>query len=253
MFTSEQKALIDQLKLPYPAVAIKFSLVPPADATAFRGELSFCQFVKHAQDSGEDFYIAKENDNCCGKMVTGMVQKPALAASGQMGYDFGVFRSQAANARLYHTMPTIIPGSVRYVRFCPLSKCSFEPDLLFFTAQPEKAEILMRATSYISGDLWEAKCSSVLSCAWLYVYPYLSGKVNYCITGMHHGLKRRNVYPTGLFLISMPYEKLPEVFTALEEMDWELIAMRKDAESVEKLKQIMQNWETMAPDSILKE
>lgn len=69
----------------------------------------------------------------------------------------------------------------------------------------------MRATSYISGDLWESKSSCVLSCAWMYAYPYIEGKVSFCITGMHHGVKRRKLYPEGRHMISIPYQKLDEV------------------------------------------
>ena len=110
----------------------------------------------------------------------------------------------------------------------------------------------MRATSYISGDLWESKTSCVMSCAWTYVYPYLSGKVNFCVTGMHHGMKRRHVYPEGLHIIAIPYQKLDEVVTALEEMPWELIAMKEDPESRAELKRRMDRWDTLSPDFIPK-
>lgn len=103
----------------------------------------------------------------------------------------------------------------------------------------------MRATSYISGDLWESKSSCVLSCAWMYAYPYIEGKVNFCITGMHHGVKRRKLYPKGRHMISIPYQKLDEVVLALSEMDWELIAMKEDEESKQELQRRMDLWKTL--------
>ncbi len=110
-----------------------------------------------------------------------------------------------------------------------------------------------RDSSYISGDLWESRTSHALSCAWTYAYPYVSGKVNFCITGMHHGMKRRKVYPEGMHIISIPYQKILEVVTALDEMDWELIAMKEDQESKDILAAKMANWERMSQDFILKE
>ena len=164
-----------------------------------------------------------------------------------------MFKSPAPNARLYNVMTTIVPGSVNFVVFCPVAICDFDPDLVICVAENEQAEILMRATSYISGDLWETKCSSVLSCAWMYSYPYVSGKVNSCITGLHHGMKRRKTYPAGRHIIAIPYQKLHEVIQALEEMPWELIAMKEDPESKAELKARMDRWQTMSPDFLLKE
>ena len=86
----------------------------------------------------------------------------------------------------------------------------------------------------------------------MYAYPYISGKVNYCITGMHHGMKRRKVYPPGLHIIAIPYQKLLEVVTALAEMDWELIAMKEDPESKAVLAEKMARWQEMSPDFVLK-
>ena len=245
-----QKArdLFNKLALPYPAVAIKYCYDKPENVEHTDEILSFCQFIKKAQDSGKCFYTTKEDDNCFGKMVLGMIPKPAFEASGQAGYDFGVFKTQAPNARLYNLIPTLIPGACNYVIFCPTDICDFDPDLIICVAQPAQADIIMRATSYISGDLWESKSSHVLSCAWTYAYPYISGKVNFCITGMHHGMKRRKIYPAGLHIIAIPFEKLYEVIMALDEMDWELIAMKEDDESKALLRQKMENWKSMIPE-----
>ena len=244
----DAKDLFSKLELPYPAVAIKYCYSRP-DGVEHVGEtLSFCQFVKKTQDLGKAFYITKEDDNCYGKMVLGMTPIPGFAASGQVGFDFGVYGSPAANARLYNQIPTLVPGACNYVVFCPVEICDFSPDLIICVAQTAQADIIMRATSYISGDLWESRNSPVLSCAWTYAYPYISGKVNFCITGMHHGMKRRKVYPMGLHLISIPFEKIDEVIKALSEMDWDLIAMREDEASKALLKQKMVHWQELSSE-----
>ena len=86
----------------------------------------------------------------------------------------------------------------------------------------------------------------------MYSYPYVSGKVNFCITGMHHGMKRRGTYPPGRHIIAIPYQKINEVVQALDEMDWELIAMRKDDASKAELARCMAHWQEMSPDFVLK-
>ena len=245
--------LFEALALPYPAVALKYCYSQPEDVVRVDEPLSFCQFVKKAQDTGKKFFITKDDDNCFGKMVLGMIPKAGLEASGQAGYEFGVFKTQSANARLYNLIPTLVQGACNFVIFCPVSICDFDPDVVICVAETAQADIIMRATSFISGDLWESKSSHVLSCAWTYAYPYVSGKVNSCITGMHHGMKRRKVYPAGLHIIAIPFEKLAEVTMALGEMDWELIAMKEDEESRAILKQKMDNMRKLSPDFILRE
>ena len=252
MLSEKAKELFRKLELPYSAVAVKYLYSCPENVEHVDKTMSFCQFVKEAQTSGRKFFITKDDDDCFGKMVLGMIPKPGLAASGQAGYDFGVFKSQAPNARLYNEITTLVPGAVNFVEFSPVEICDFDPDLLICVADTEKADILMRATSYISGDLWESKSSSVLSCAWMYSYPYVSGKVNFCITGMHHGMKRRGTYPPGLHIIAIPFQKIGEVIQSLDEMDWELIAMRKDEESKAELARRMENWQNLSPDFVLK-
>ena len=204
MLSQKAKDLFAKLEMDYPAVAIKYSYAMPENTTHTDKTLSFCEFVKEAQVTGKKFFITKDDDNCFGKMALGMIPKPPLGASGQAGYDFGVFKTPAPNARIYNSMTTLVPGSVNFVIFSPVAICDFDPDLIICVAEVEKAEIIMRATSYISGDFWESKCSSVLSCAWMYSYPYVSGKVNFCITGMHHGMKRRGTYPPGRHIIAIP-------------------------------------------------
>ena len=112
-----------------------------------------------------------------------------------------------------------------------------------------QADIIMRATSYISGDLWESKSSPVISCGWMYAYPLISGKANHITTGFYHGLRRRKAYPAGLRMISVPFQKLPEFFQALEAMDWTLIAVREDEASKADLKARMTHWQEMARES----
>ena len=208
--------------------------------------MSLCQFVSYAQKTHSSFYIDKTNEDCMGRTVLGMVQEPPLGASGQAGFDFGVFRNQDANSRLYYNIPIAIRDTINYVIFSPIDQCEFNPDVVVFVGDSDMADIVMRATSYISGDLWESKSSSVLSCAWTYMYTWLSGKVNHCQTGMHHGMGRRKVYPKGLHIVSVPYQKLDEVCLALRQMDWQLISFRPNDKDQDELRRRMRNWNALS-------
>jgi len=246
MLSQSAKDLIAKLNLTYPAVAIKMCFEKP-DVPHYDGpSCAFCQFVKYTQDTGKSFYVSVEDDQCYGKVSLGMIDKPPVTASGQAGYDFGCYQTPMGCRQLYQKMPIIEPGTVRYVQFAPVAACDFDPDLLFFVADLPQVDIIMRATSWVSGDLWESKSSPVMSCAWMYAYPIISGKANHITTGFYHGLKRRKAYPAGLRMISVPFQKIPEFFFALENMDWTLIAFREDAESKAELARRMEHWQEMA-------
>ena len=239
MFGERERNIFKKLELNYPAVAVKFCRNRPEGIPRAEEKDAFCAFLAKAQQSDSPFYMTVENEDCMGKTVLGMqslVDSPdgSVHGSGYMGKNLGAFRTPAANARLYYEAPMFKRNIVNYVVFCPVAACDFNPDLIVCVAETEKAEIILRASSYISGDVWESKCSFVMSCSWTYVYPYISGKINHLFTGMHLGLKKKGLYPPGLHILSIPYQKLPELMDALEEMDWELPFLGHGPE-VEKL------------------
>ena len=232
MFGEKERDLFKKLELNYPAVAVKFCRNRPQGYDQAEGEKPLCTYLIQAQKEEKAFYITIDNESCMGKVVLGMesLESPmgSVHLSGLVGKNFGAYRTPAANARLYYEAPMLKLGAVNFVLFCPVSLCEFNPDLIVCVADAEKTEILLRASSYISGDLWESKCSYVMSCAWTYIYPYLSGKVNHLFTGMHLGLRKFGDYPAGLHIITIPYQKLPEMTEALSEMEWELPLFRTD-------------------------
>jgi uncharacterized protein (DUF169 family) len=249
MLSEKAKKLIEKLNMEYPAVAVKMLFERPDEVEHYAGKkLAFCQYVHEAQVSGKKFYISKDDDDCYGKLAMGMIDKPPVTASGQAGYDFGCYETPAACRQLYQKLPVLEPHTVNYVEFCPVPLCDFDPELLVFVAGFPASDIIMRATSWISGDLWESKSSPVLSCAWMYAYPVISGKVNHITTGFYHGLKRRKTYPEGLRIISIPFQKIDEFTAALDRMDWTLIAFRDDEQSKVELTAKMHHWQKMAAE-----
>lgn len=239
MFGEKEREIFKKLDMEFPAVAVKFCRNKPLGYEQVDEKKPLCGFLVKAQKEEKAFYISMENEDCMGKVVLGMESlensaSGSLHLSGLMGSNLGAFRTPAANARLYYDAPMFKMGAVNFVIFCPVSKCDFNPDLIVCVADTEKAQILLRASSYISGDVWESKCSFVMSCSWTYVYPYLSGKVNHLFTGMHLGLKKLGVYPPGLHILSIPYQKIPEMMEALSEMEWDLSFTRRDENTAER-------------------
>lgn len=202
-----------------PPIGVKFLLNKPRGIRKLDKGLAFCEMLGEAQKS-PPFYADRENFTCMGPVVLGMEEPDPIFVSGQVGAKDGIYKEARANRRIYNYIPKMAKGTVRYVTFSPIDKLSFEPDLLIIAATPPQAEILLRAYCYTSGKMITTKSTPVLICAWLYAYPFLSGELNYSVTGLGFGMKARKVLPEGLILLSFPYDSLPMLIDNLKDMEW---------------------------------
>ena len=203
-------------------VGVKFLPTRPEGIEQLDKTLSFCEMVKEAQERGTPFYFAKENENCFGKALLGMEDLPSFAEAGDVGIKLEIFQEARANSNLYQHLTLLPRGIVNYVAFSTLDKLEFEPDLLIILASTSQAEIILRAMCYSTGELRESKTTGVLGCAWIYNYPYRSGKVNFTVTGLAFGMKSKEVFEEGWILISIPYNWIPVITQNLREMKWVL-------------------------------
>ncbi len=242
MRIEEIKEQFARLEMEFEPVAIKYHFNKPEGIEHIDKKMALCEFVREAQRTGKRFYMTKEDENCCGAVALGMRPKAPFSASGGMGVDLEIYRTSAANAYIHTSYDCLNAGSVNYVEFCLLSDCDFRPDILICVADNAGATLLMRATSYTSGDLWECRSTYVMSCAWLYAYPIISGKVNSCITGMHYGMQEKKLYPVGMHIISIPYRKIDEMTEALRDMPWLPIGLREDEESIREMDRRREGW-----------
>ncbi len=212
-------SIFNKFNFDRPPVGIKFLPNKPDGLERLDKILDFCEMLPEAQ-GGNAFYVAKENFTCIGPLILGMIEHEPIFESGQVGPRLEVLKDVRANQRIYHVIPKLQKGAVNYVAFSPLDKLSFEPDVLIVTATPSQAEILLRALSYSSGRMWSARGTPVIGCAWFYIYLYLSGELNFTITGFGFGMKARKLFPEGLILMSIPYDLLPGMIENLQDMKW---------------------------------
>jgi len=211
-----------------PPVGVKFLPSRPEGMEQLDKRMALCEMINEAQQRGTSFYINKDNEDCAGAMILGMVAPSPHAGGGELGVKWGIYQEARVNEKLSGNAPKMPPGNINYVVFSPLEKINFEPDLLFLVATVSQAEIVLRALSYSTGETWTSKITSGGACAYLFAYPYLSGKVNYVTTGLTLGLKGRRVYPEGRLLFSIPYDWIPVITQNLEKMEWVLPAYTDD-------------------------
>jgi uncharacterized protein (DUF169 family) len=217
-------SIYNKFKFEKSPVGINYSFHKPEGIEKLDKQLGLCEMVKEAQERGKPFYFTKENENCVGKMFLGMTvgDKPHRSDGGNLGVKFGIFQEGRANLHMRTFIAMLDPGSVNYVVYTPLEKIKYEPDILVFLTKPSQAEILLRAMSYSTGEVYESRTTVVGWCSWFNIYPYVSGKVNYAPTGLSYGMKGRQVYPEGWILMSVPYQWLPTITENLKEMKWHL-------------------------------
>jgi hypothetical protein len=91
--------------------------------------------------------------------------------------------------------------------------------------------------SYRTGKMWVSKYSPAIGCAWILTYPYLTGELNYAVTGLGHGMKRRKLFPEGRQFVAIPFDLLPFMLQTLQDMPWFLPAYKPDG--LEFVKQLL--------------
>jgi uncharacterized protein (DUF169 family) len=223
-------AVLDRFDFEVQPVGVKFMAKRPSPVDRLGENMAFCEMLKRAQE-GNAFYADAENHTCeAGLYVLGQADASEPFISGRFGAGLKIFEEPRAASRLYRYIPKIGRDVVNYVAFSPLDKLPFEPDVLILLANTSQTEILLRAMSYRTGKMWVSKFSSAIGCAWIYVYPHLTGELNYTVTGLGHGIRRRKLFPEGLQLISVPFDLLPSLLQTLEEMPWVLPAYKPDGQ-----------------------
>jgi uncharacterized protein (DUF169 family) len=226
--TKEHFNVFDKFDFDIPPVGVKFLTKQPDTVERLDGNMALCEMLSKAQ-KGDAFFADAQNHTCgAGLYVLGQADITAPFASGNFGAGLKIFEAPRSAGRLYHYIPKIESGVVNYIAFYPLDRLEFDPDLLILLASTAQTEILLRAMSYRTGSMWVSKFSAAIGCAWTYSYPFLTGKLNYFVTGLGHGMKRRNLFPEGRQIISIPFDLLPSMIQTLQEMPWVLPAYKPD-------------------------
>ena len=214
-------SIFDKFEFDYKPVGIKFLLNKPDKLKQTDKIMPICRMFMETQDS-QPFYATKDNFSCVDRLSLGMMDPEPFMVSGQIGDKEEIYQEARANRRIYSYVQKIPRDTVRYVAFSSVDKLPFEPDLLIVIAKPSDAEVIFRALSYSIGKPLTSKITPVLMCSWIFSYPYMTGEMNYSVTGIGYGMRMQKVLPEGLFVISVPYDQIRMLIDNLQEMEWVL-------------------------------
>lgn len=218
MSTPRDYSAFEKLNLERKPIGVKFLALKPEGIKRIKEKRAFCEMFKDAQE-GDPFYVQEDDFICVEPLILGMKDPDPVLVSGVAGGGgAGLFKEPRANRKLYQYVPKMLKGSVNYVAFSAVDKLTFDPDVIIITANVGQARTILRSDSYSSGEMWSCKGTSVLACSWLYIYPVVSGKMNFTVTGLSLGMQAINMdYPEGLFLISIPWNMMPVVMENLQD------------------------------------
>jgi uncharacterized protein (DUF169 family) len=201
-------------------VGVKYFVKQPDPIKRLNQDMTFCEMLRFSQ-KGNSFYADSRNHTCdAGLYVLGQKDLSEQFLNGEYGSGLGLYDSPRSASRLYQHVSKIGHGLVNYVAFSPIDEIAFDPDVLVILAKTSQAEIIFRAISYKTGEMWSSKYTSAIGCSWILAYPYLTGTMNYITTGLGFGMKRRKIFPERLHLISIPYDMISGLIQTLQEMPW---------------------------------
>jgi uncharacterized protein (DUF169 family) len=217
---TQDYSIFEKFNFKMKPVGVKFLPYKPDGIKRLNKSLYICQMFKEAQTSNP-FYVQREDFHCTEPLTLGMEEPDPILLSGLVGETDDLYEELRANQKIYQLVPRMLKGSVKTVVFSPIDQMTYDPDVLIITTDNvDQARIIMRASVYSTGEAWSTKGTPVLACAWLYIYPYISGEVNYMVTGMSMGMQTLKVLPQGLELISIPWTKLSMIIRNLQNMNW---------------------------------
>ncbi len=236
--SEENFSVLYEFKFEIQPVGVKFLPRQPEGINRLDKKMALCEMLKMAQE-GEIFYAEKSNHTCeAGPYILGQSEPEPQLISGEFGAGLGAFKDTRAASRVYNYIPKILRNAVNYVVLSPLDKLSFDPDVMIFLIPTSQAWIFLRAMSYKTGKMWSSRFSSVIGCSWLFVYPFLSGEVNFITSGLGFGMRRRQLFQEGLQFIAVPFDQLPLILSTLKDMPWVPESFKPDGlEYVKRLRQ----------------
>jgi uncharacterized protein (DUF169 family) len=223
----------EKLNLEVIPVGVKYSVEKPENIARLEGTMPLCVMLQQAQ-KGHAFYAAPENHLCGAALYALGKELPPVYTSGQYGAGLEIFDSPRSGSRLYDHIPRLeTRRNINFVILSPLEKLTYDPDLLIFLVREEQSEVLLRAMSYSTGKMWTSKSTGVIGCAWLFVYPYLTGELNYTPI-LSLGMRARKVFPPGRHLISIPFDMLRGMLDSLKKMPLTLSALQQGGDEFRK-------------------
>jgi uncharacterized protein (DUF169 family) len=213
------RVMKDTLDLTYEPIAVKFfEYEVTINGFDMPSERRYCQVLMGARE-GKRLLLTGENISCpAAAWALGFKEPPLKLSSGEMPAGMGIFGSPQAAKHTLDTMPRLEMGKYKMVACCPLSKASFEPDVVVVESLPEHLMWVVLAYVFETGGRLEFNTAILqATCVDVTIAPFLTQKLNASLGC--YGCREATNLAKSECVLGFPIKDLENIVTSLEQLN----------------------------------
>ena len=184
-----------KLELAKPPVGVDFLFAEPQGLLRLDKKLGLCEMVTEAQE-GKAFYAGLEDHECAGPVPLGMMGLDPFYHSGRRSLPGGV-QGGTGQPKDLRSVAHAQEGHVQLHGLRPSRQAHLQPRRVGGFRQGAADGDRPPLHELDHGPDVREQGTPVMGCAWTLVYPYLSGKINFSVTGHTFGHIAREVARKG--------------------------------------------------------
>jgi len=179
--------------------------------------LSLCQAFAISRREGTSFIMLKDDMWCFEPVVgLGLAKAPQYFLEGHNRFP-GTARTLEAGKNWAQSLPCFKLCKYEGIAFAPLSKTSFEPDLIILYCDPSQLTQIMIAINWIDGKDINCRLSGHAGCVYAIV-PTIQNN-QYQVTVPCIGDRKRALAQNDELVFSSPIEKVKDLVAGLEALE----------------------------------
>ncbi len=219
------RILEDSMRLRSLPIAVKFyekSADIPAEAVRpmerYGKHMAFCQSLAYTRMKGMTMALCTQDHWCWTPLVCfGNVDcAPGDPAFEMISSRIGVPGSDAAR-KFFARLPRFPRGKYEAVVSAPLSKCSFEPDVVLVYADAARTNHMVRTIKAVIGGRLDSSFDYIDSCIYSTIPPFVNNE--YRITFPDPGDRERARARDDEVIVSIPGARLGEFMETFEKQN----------------------------------
>ncbi|HZK12183.1 MAG TPA: DUF169 domain-containing protein [Atribacterota bacterium] len=183
----------------------------------FGYHLSLCQAFAISRREGMPFAMLKEDMWCFEPVIgLGLAKVPQYFLEGHNRFP-GTARTLEAGKNWAQSLPNFELGKYEGIAFLPLSKTTFNPDLIILYCNPAQLTQIMIAINWIDGNDINCRLSGHAGCVYSIVPTIQNNQFKVSIPCM--GDRKRAMAQNDEIVFSSPIDKIKDLVAGLEALE----------------------------------
>lgn len=174
---------------------------------------TLCQALALGRRDGLTIVLDKASQSCPIALVGLGFVRPEEYLSGKYALA-PMNQSSQARIRAAKAMPRFQFGKYKYILISPITRASFDPDVIVFYGNGAQVMRMIQAAVFASGESLTSKSNGAGGCLLPIVEPIGEGKCKYTVPG--NGERRLGLIADGELAFAMPRNRFEEVVGGLK-------------------------------------